>query len=97
MRSVPRIERGFTLAEMTVVAIILAIHLLVRGFYALKDTWTPIFISVPGLGGIWLLSVLFIPMLGLNALGVAYAAVMTTEALLLLVLLRRKIARMHVG
>ncbi len=70
-----------------------AIHLLVRGFYALKDTWTPIFISVPGLVCIWLVAKLLIPSLGLNALGVAYASIMTAEALLLLLLLRRKMHR----
>ncbi len=68
------------------------IHLLVRGFYALKDTWTPIMVSVPGLGLIWLLSHLLIPSLGLNALGVAYFSAQTLQALVLWMLLRRRIA-----
>lgn len=68
-----------------------SIHLLVRGFYALKDTWTPILISIPGLCLIWLIAKLLIPSIGLNALGVAYAAVITSEALILLLILRHKI------
>jgi putative peptidoglycan lipid II flippase len=68
-----------------------SIHLLVRGFYALKDTWTPILISIPGLLLIWLISKLLIPTLGLNALGIAYASVLTIEALLLFCILRHKL------
>ena len=68
------------------------IHLLVRAFYAVKDTWTPIFISVPGLVLIWVLAKALIPVLGLNALGWAYLVSQTGEALLLWLLLRRKIA-----
>ena len=68
-----------------------SIHLLVRGFYALKDTWTPILISVPGLGLIWLLSVLLIPVMGLNALGVAYFVSISAQALILFLLLRVRI------
>ena len=68
------------------------IHLLVRAFYAVKDTWTPIFISVPGLVLIWVLAKALIPVLGLNALGWAYLVAQTGEALLLWLLLRRKIA-----
>lgn len=66
-------------------------HLLARGFYALKDTWTPIFISVPGLACIYLLARVGIPLFGLNALGIAYASVITLEALVLFILLRRKL------
>ena len=69
-----------------------AIHLLVRGFYALKDTWTPILISVPGLGLIWVLARLLMPIMGLNALGVAYLTAQTLQALILWLLLRRRIA-----
>jgi putative peptidoglycan lipid II flippase len=68
-----------------------SIHLLVRGFYALKDTWTPIFVSVPGLVCIWLTAKLLIPSLGLNALGASYAAVMTIEAIILFSILRHKV------
>lgn len=68
-------------------------HLLVRGFYALKDTWTPIFVSVPGLGLVWLLSVLFIPSLGLNALALAYATVAILKVSILWPLLHRRLRR----
>jgi putative peptidoglycan lipid II flippase len=68
-----------------------SIHLLVRGFYALKDTWTPILISVPGLGLIWLLSKALIPVLDVNALGLAYSFTLTAEAIVLFYLLRRKL------
>lgn len=68
-----------------------AIHLLVRAFYSLKDTWTPILISIPGLGLIWLLSVVLIPVIGLNALGIAYATSLTAQALILWALLWRRL------
>jgi putative peptidoglycan lipid II flippase len=71
-----------------------AIHLLVRGFYALKDTWTPILISIPGLGLIWVLSKALIPVMDVNALGAAYAISLTTQALVLFLLLRRKLLRL---
>ncbi len=67
------------------------IHLFVRAFYALKDTWTPIFVSVPGLGLIWLLARLWMPTMGLNGLGLAYALASTIEAVLLVALLRRRL------
>jgi len=72
-----------------------SIHLLVRAFYALKDTWTPILISVPGLGLIWVLSKMLIPPLGLNALGISYTVTLSLEALVLFALLRQRIAHMH--
>lgn len=65
------------------------IHLLVRAFYALKDTWTPILISVPGLAVIWFLSKMLIPSFGLNALGIAYLVAQTAEAILLWIFLQR--------
>ncbi len=68
-----------------------AIHLLVRSFYALKDTWTPIFVSIPGLGLIWLLSKALIPSMDVNALGAAYAISLTSQALILFALLRRRL------
>jgi putative peptidoglycan lipid II flippase len=72
------------------------IHLLVRAFYALKDTWTPVFISVPGLGLIWLIARALMPTMGLNGLGLSYAITTSLEALLLFALLRRKL-RIHRG
>jgi putative peptidoglycan lipid II flippase len=68
-----------------------AIHLLVRAFYALKDTWTPILISIPGLGLTWFLSTALIPSLNVNALGIAYAISITAQALILWLLLHRKL------
>lgn len=68
-----------------------AIHLLVRSFYALKDTVTPILISIPGLGLIWVLSKTLIPLMGVNALGLAYAISITTQALILWILLQRRL------
>lgn len=72
------------------------IHLLVRAFYALKDTWTPIFISVPGLVLIWLLARALMPALGINALGLSYAISASLEAIILFLLLRRRL-RLHRG
>jgi putative peptidoglycan lipid II flippase len=67
------------------------IHLLVRAFYALKDTWTPIFVTAPGLVLIYFISKLLLPGMGLAALPTTYAIVVTTEAGLLAILLRRKL------
>jgi putative peptidoglycan lipid II flippase len=71
-----------------------AIHLLVRSFYALKDTYTPILISIPGLGLIWILSKALIPIMDVNALGLAYAISITTQALILWLLLSRKLRKL---
>ena len=70
------------------------IHLLVRAFYALKDTWTPILISIPGLVLIIVLSKILIPTLGLNALALSYFTASTIEALILFLILRKKLARL---
>lgn len=59
------------------------IHLFVRGFYAIHDTWTPILISVPGLGLIWLLSSWLTPIIGINGLAIAYASAVSLEAIAL--------------
>jgi putative peptidoglycan lipid II flippase len=71
------------------------IQLLVRAFYAIKDTWTPILISVPGLGLIALLAKLLMPRFGLNGLAVSFALASSLEAILLFVLLRRKLRNLH--
>jgi len=71
-------------------------HLLVRSFYALKDTWTPILISVPGLALIWFLSKLLIPVMDVNALGLSYAVSLTAQALILWVILRRRLQTLSV-
>jgi putative peptidoglycan lipid II flippase len=67
------------------------IHLLVRAFYALKDTWTPVFVSVPGLGLIWVLARAFMPSMGLNGLGLSYALAATLEVIALSLLLRHRL------
>jgi putative peptidoglycan lipid II flippase len=97
----------FGASEVTATAQLLAVlslaipaesfnHLLVRSFYALKDTWTPIFVSVPGLVAIWLLARALTPLWGLNALGASYSIAVTAEALVLWFLLRRRL-RLHRG
>lgn len=68
------------------------IHLLVRAFYALKDTWTPVLVSVPGLGLIWVIATALIPTRGLSALPTAYVSAVTLEAIVLWLLLRRRLA-----
>lgn len=73
------------------------IHLLVRAFYALKDTWTPVFISVPGLGLIYILARALMPSMGLNGLGIAYALSASLEVLILLYLLRRRIRKLRIA
>ncbi len=70
------------------------IQLLVRAFYAIKDTWTPILISVPGLGLIAVLAKFLMPRFGLNGLAVSFAFSSALEAGLLFVLLHRKLRRL---
>ena len=67
------------------------IHLVRRSFYALKDTWTPILVTLPGLGAIAILSKLLVPRWGLIAMPGTFAAVFTLEVLILLFLLFRKL------
>jgi putative peptidoglycan lipid II flippase len=67
------------------------IHLLVRGFYAIHDTWTPILISIPGLMLIWLLSTWLTPSMGINGLALAYTVSVSIEALFLGALLARRL------
>lgn len=67
-------------------------HLLVRSFYALKDTWTPVLVTIPSLVLIYILSTTLIPMYGLNALGIAYATSQTAKGLILWLLLKRKLS-----
>ncbi len=67
------------------------IHLLVRSFYALKDTWTPILISIPLLFLIVIIAKLLIPVLSINALAISYAVSNTFEATILFLILRRRL------
>ncbi len=69
------------------------IHLLVRAFYALKDTWTPILVSIPGLLLIIILSKLLLPTLALNALAISYFLASTLEAIILFLILRKRIQK----
>ena len=70
------------------------IHLLVRAFYALKDTLTPILISVPGLVLIAILAKVLIPTFSLNAMGLSYFIASTIEALVLFFILRIKLSKL---
>ena len=72
------------------------IHLLVRAFYALRDTWTPVLISIPGLGLIWLITYILLPFTGIQAMGISYAIAMIVEVLILWWLLSRKIRKLGV-
>lgn len=67
-------------------------HLLVRAFYSLKDTWTPVLVRVPGLAVIYVLSTALIPSLGLSALAISYVVTISAEVFILWLLLRRKMA-----
>lgn len=69
-------------------------HLLVRAFYSLKDTWTPVLVRVPGLALIYAIATTLIPSLGLNALALSYVVTISTEALILWLLLRRKLGEL---
>jgi putative peptidoglycan lipid II flippase len=66
-------------------------HLMVRAFYSLKDTWTPVLIRVPGLALIYVLASVLMPSLGLNALALSYVITISTEVLVLGLLLKRKL------
>ncbi|MBI4160629.1 MAG: murein biosynthesis integral membrane protein MurJ [Candidatus Yanofskybacteria bacterium] len=69
-------------------------HLIARSFYALKDTWTPLFVTLPGLVVIAFLAKVLVPALSLSALPVSYAVVITIEVLLLFGILRTKLSRL---
>lgn len=72
-------------------------HLIARSFYALKDTWTPLFITLPGLVLIAIMAKLLIPFLSINALPLSYAAVLTLEVLLLVLILKIKLRNLLHG
>lgn len=67
------------------------IHLIARAFYALKDTWTPILITLPGLGLIIFLAKKLVPLFSLNALPISYALILSAEVLILFLILRRRV------
>ena len=70
------------------------LHLLVRSFYAMKDTWTPILISIPGLIFIIGLSFLLSGILGIYALPLSYSIGSISEAVILFIILRQKLKKL---
>lgn len=66
-------------------------HLIARSFYALKDTWTPLFITLPGLVLIAILAKLLVPFMSLTALPLSYFIVLTSEVGLLTLILLKKL------
>jgi putative peptidoglycan lipid II flippase len=69
------------------------IHLLARGFYSFKDTYTTVIVSVIGLVFIIGLSKFFAGPFGLNGLPIAFSIVLNIEILILGLLLYRKYRR----
>lgn len=69
------------------------VQLLIRAFYALKDTRTPLYVSLFDLGLYLVLCATFVFMLDWGVMGIAVATTVTafTEFLLLLFLLDRKV------
>ncbi|HEX6132013.1 MAG TPA: murein biosynthesis integral membrane protein MurJ, partial [Actinomycetota bacterium] len=66
------------------------IAVLVRAFYARQDTWTPMGAAVLAVAINTVLAVALVGQLGLPAIGLAIAAAAWVEALVLLVVLRRR-------
>ncbi len=69
-------------------------HLIARSFYALKDTWTPLFITLPGLAVIAVLAKKLIPLMSLNALPFSFFAVLTAEVVILTFILLKKLRKL---
>lgn len=70
------------------------IHLLARAFYALKDTWTPLIVTLPGIALIWIVAKWLMPLMPdfpLAALPTSFAIILSLEVLILFGLLWRKI------
>jgi putative peptidoglycan lipid II flippase len=67
------------------------IHLISRSFYALKDTWTPVLVTIPGLGIIAWCAVRFGPVWGLSSLPIIYGSVLWLEVVVLGLLLWRRV------
>ena len=70
------------------------IHLIARSFYALKDTWTPVLVTLPGLVLIAFLAKFLIPSMSLNALPFSYFVGFTVEVLILTFILLRKLRKL---
>lgn len=71
-----------------------AVQALLRGFYALQDTRTPVLISVSAIAINILLSYALVELLQHRGLALAYSVSGVAQALLLLFFLRRRIGRM---
>lgn len=69
-------------------------HLVARSFYALKDTWTPLFVTLPGLAVIAILAKKLIPLMSLNALPFSFFIVLTAEVGILVFILLKKLRRL---
>lgn len=69
-------------------------HLVARSFYALKDTWTPLLVTLPGLAAIFFLAKFLLPVLSLPALPISYASILTIEVVILFAILRRKLRKL---
>ncbi len=97
------LERGSFTAESTVlVAYALAFYalglvghasleIMVRAFYALHNTWTPVLVGVAAMALNILLSIWWVRYLGFGGLALANSTATLLEALLLLILLRRRL------
>lgn len=89
---------GLTLAYLSIGLAAQAISLLlVRGFYALKDTKTPVVVSLIVVGVNILLSVLFVLVLKLDvwSLGLAFSISSILSAFLLFLTLHFKVGKFH--
>ncbi len=69
-------------------------HLIARSFYALKDTWTPLFVTLPGLAVIAIFAKKLIPLMSLNALPFSFFVVLTAEVVILTFILLKKLRRL---
>lgn len=69
-------------------------HLIARSFYALKDTWTPLFVTLPGLAVIAIFAKKLIPLMSLNALPFSFFIVLTLEVGILALILIKKLRRL---
>lgn len=69
-------------------------HLIARSFYALKDTWTPLLVTLPGLILIAVLAKLLLPLMSLNALPFSFFVGLTLEVVILTFILLRKLRRL---
>ena len=97
------LERGLFTAESTaLVAYALAFYalglvghasleIMVRAFYALHNTWTPVLVGVAAMALNILLSIWWVRYLGFGGLALANSTATLLEALLLLILLRRRL------